>query len=101
MIIVAHRIRVGQGFQIGRVAALNVVEPIAVEPSPVDSGVNGDGGALPLEPAPIETSTQGKRSARQPEGLVDDAALTVIGLASTPQSSCCHIWKKRCTGLAS
>ena len=43
------------------------------------------GGAAPLLPAPIVTSTQGKRSFRQPLGFSEMAVAAL-------QSVCCHIW---------
>jgi hypothetical protein len=66
-----------------------------VEPSPVPSQLVG-GFVVPVEhpslPQPMVTSTQENKSLKQPLGL---SAVANFAL----QSACCHIWKKRCTGL--
>src|SRR5215469_3911361 len=65
---------------------------MAVDPSCVVWTLNPAGRFAPLLPAPIVVSTQGNRSFWQPVGYRGVALVM-------SQSSCCHIWKKRCTGL--
>ena len=69
MIVVAHRIGVGEVLEIRRVALLDVVEAHRGRAFAGRRVGEPAGCAAPLEPAPTVTSTQGKRSARQPEAF--------------------------------
>ena len=91
MIIVAHRVGVGEPFQIGRIAGLHVEKLHRRQAFSVWSS-KPVGCPAPLDPMPTLTSTHGEEIVAATHGLAGVAA-------AAEQSSCCHIWNRRWTGL--